>query len=50
MISDEVSRHSKHLCQDKTQRKLDTKKFTQTEFLYSKCVVITRGGDHLFIV
>jgi len=49
-ITDEGSRHLKHICQDKTQRKLDTHKFTQVEFLYSKCVVIYKRGDHLFVV
>jgi len=47
-ISNEGSHHLKHLCQDKTQRKLDNQKFTQTKFLYSKCVFIYNEQDHLF--
>jgi len=39
-ISDEKSHHLKHLCQDKTQRKIATHRFTQAKFLYSKYVVI----------
>jgi len=39
-ISDDWSRHLKHLCQDKTQRKL----YTQ------KCAMNYKRGGHLFIV
>jgi len=35
--------------EDKTQRKIDTQRFTQAEFLYSKYVVNYKRQGHLFI-